>query len=396
MQKKQTNCAKCGACTAVCPVYRATGRESLSARGRLHLVNHPPGQPSAVFSAIFSQCLLCGACEEVCSRKIRIREIITQTRSSRFGSGKYTRIRRLAAGKTFSSSLLLKGLSRTQKMLARLPRESGIHPKLAVFPPELPTLPQPPAESEPDAEPQEGINYFSGCLAAYLAPDIKDATRNLTRRLTGHHCLHNEEQTCCGLASFTAGGKKTALKAARQNIEAFEHNSSPILTSCASCYSHLKTYPDLFADDPVWAGKARLFVRRLREFSSYMAGNLSGNYELRSDEKIRVAVHDPCHLRFGTEKILEPPRRLIRGGGNIFLEDIPGECCGHGGLFQILHPKLSRRIAAGRIETLTKAAPDYLLTTCSGCLLQLHKSVSESGLPVQTHHLAVFMNFFLS
>ena len=62
-------CAKCGACTVVCPVFQAGGRESLSARGRLHLLARlDPAQASAAYAEILTQCLLCGACRAVCSR----------------------------------------------------------------------------------------------------------------------------------------------------------------------------------------------------------------------------------------------------------------------------------------------------------------------------------------
>jgi Fe-S oxidoreductase len=45
-----------------------------------------------------------------------------------------------------------------------------------------------------------------------------------------------------------------AKKLARRNITAFYDSPFPILTSCASCYTHLRSYPDLLADDPDWAG----------------------------------------------------------------------------------------------------------------------------------------------
>ena len=68
-------CAKCGACTPVCPVYRASGNEIYSARGKQHLAQVFDGaQASPVFEDIYSKCLLCGACSMVCPRKIDIAE----------------------------------------------------------------------------------------------------------------------------------------------------------------------------------------------------------------------------------------------------------------------------------------------------------------------------------
>ena len=51
----------------VCPVFRADGREVLTARGKMHLLTTElVEKPSAVFEDRFSRCLLCGACEQVC------------------------------------------------------------------------------------------------------------------------------------------------------------------------------------------------------------------------------------------------------------------------------------------------------------------------------------------
>jgi glycolate oxidase iron-sulfur subunit len=85
-EEQMQQCAKCGSCTVVCPVYRVTGRESLAARGKLHLLGTElAGRPSAAFEDLFAQCLLCGACEDVCPRELPIRGLIVEARS-RFSS----------------------------------------------------------------------------------------------------------------------------------------------------------------------------------------------------------------------------------------------------------------------------------------------------------------------
>ncbi|MGM0681824.1 MAG: (Fe-S)-binding protein, partial [Thermodesulfobacteriota bacterium] len=303
--------------------------------------------------------------------------------------------KQLTAQKTLASPFLLKYFGNITKKLTELPQESGLLQKLTVFTPKLPSLSQPAGQPGPANKKKGEINYFSGCLANYLVPDIKEATINLVRQAGRYGCRTNEGQTCCGLVSYTAGRIEQAQKTARLNIEAFEDNNYPILTSCASCYFHLRSYPDILSGDPVWVKKARLFSERLRELSCFMVEEIPENFSPRKGERIRVAIHDPCHLRFGREKITEPPRQLIRKAGNITLLEIPERCCGHGGLFQMKYPELSHKIADKKIKDLSTALPHYLLTTCSGCLLQLNRAAVRSGLPIKTCHLSVFINHFL-
>ncbi|MCW5199838.1 4Fe-4S dicluster domain-containing protein, partial [Desulfobulbus sp. F1] len=79
-QNDETGCAKCGACMTVCPVFRTEGRESLTARGRMHLLATSTNSISAVFADVFSRCLLCGACEQVCPRNLPITQLIADAR----------------------------------------------------------------------------------------------------------------------------------------------------------------------------------------------------------------------------------------------------------------------------------------------------------------------------
>ena len=84
--KTSNHCAKCGACTPVCPVFRASGNEIYSARGKQHLAEvFKDQQPGPVFEDIYSKCLLCGACSEVCPQHIDISDEVIEA-AQRFRS----------------------------------------------------------------------------------------------------------------------------------------------------------------------------------------------------------------------------------------------------------------------------------------------------------------------
>jgi glycolate oxidase iron-sulfur subunit len=392
-------CAKCGACTAVCPVYQVTGRESLTARGRLHLLSRLTNPASPVYGKIVSACLLCGACLDACPRQIDTLSPLINAREQLPLPARHQFLEKLVARKTLASPRLLGGLANLrQKLLQHLPKTSGLWLKLALLPEDFSAEDVPhalPADNNDAALP--AVSYFSGCLARFLSRDISAATDFLTRKVTGSPLLTPEEQTCCGLASFAGGSRKEAQDLARKNIAAFAGNALPILTSCASCYSHLRSYPTLLADDPHWRKQAEDFAARLREFSRFfLEAGLSlpaGTAAQKQTDANRIFYHDPCHLRFGPEKILAQPRNLLKniiGAPPLELTDGP-HCCGQGGLFHIAHPHLSQQILAGAMTQFMGLSASHVVTTCSGCLLQWQQGLRQAGFPCQVCHMAVLL-----
>lgn len=392
-------CAKCGACTAVCPVYQVTGREALTARGRLHLLSRLTNPASRAYGKIISACLLCGACLDACPRKIDTISPLINAREQLPFSARYQFLGKFTARKTLASPRLLGGLAGLrQKLLQHLPHTSGLWLKLALLPEDFANeeIPPPlPADQKSNAPPV--VSYFSGCLARFLSRDISAATDFLTGKLTGSPLLMPEEQTCCGLASFAGGSRKEAQDLARKNIAAFAGNDLPVLTSCASCYSHLRSYPTLLADDPHWRKPAEDFAGRLREFSRFFLDMglalPTGPAVKEQSVPVRVFYHDPCHLRFGPEKITAQPRRLlttITGAPPLELAGGP-HCCGQGGLFHLAHPQLSQQILAGALTQFLELSASHVVTTCSGCLLQWQHGLRQAGLPGRACHMAVLL-----
>ncbi|MBI4793104.1 MAG: (Fe-S)-binding protein [Deltaproteobacteria bacterium] len=392
-------CAKCGACTAVCPVYQVTGRESFTARGRLHLLNRLPRLTTRAYGTILSACLLCGACRDVCPRKIDTISLLIAAREQLPRPAQHRYLEKLAARKTLTSPLLLTGLGKLrQRLLNHLPGASGLWMKLDLLAEDFSPPPSPAAfpTGDPSASPPL-LNYFSGCLARYISPAIGAATAFLARRATGAPLPMPEAQTCCGLAAYASGNREEAKELARKNIAAFSSNTLPILTSCASCYTHLRSYPGLLADDPDFAKPAQDFSARVREFSSFFLQSRltlpAGPAGVSTDADPRIFYHDPCHLRFGAEKIISQPRQLLSGmTGHPPLELAGGSrCCGQGGLFHLAHPVQAKQIFAMAMTEFLELSASVAVTTCSGCLLQWQQGLRHAGLPGRACHLAVLL-----
>ena len=396
LDKLVRSCAKCGSCSVVCPVYRVSGRESLTARGRLLLLGTGlAGHSSPHFREIFSRCLLCGACESVCPRNIEVTEVVSLARSwfSRF-YGPHGVVRELAR-MTLDHPALLQMLVRAGigfKRLRSLPVSSGMRIRLGILEEGAGSgMVEPHLKGKEGEDAGPGIQYFTGCLARYLQPSVAGATQKLCRVAIGSFAVVPGAQECCGLAAWSAGKRDQARELARRNIQAFGGSSGPILTSCASCFAHLQRYPELFLDDPPWRVRAREFSNRVREFSDFFLARMQG-FPFVARREMVLFYHDPCHLRFSAPG-REMPRKLIKlvAKAHLVNPEKPGSCCGQGGLFHIGCPDLSERIFTRAAKKALALGPEMVVTTCSGCLMQWQQGMARSAKPVPVAHLAVFL-----
>lgn len=342
----------------------------------MHLLGTVLTEPaSPVFEDLFAKCLLCGACEQVCPRNLPITTLIAQARgtfSTFYGKGGLTKV---VARTVLARPQLLEGLVRAGISLKRihaLPKHSGLRLRLGLLEPRASQRRYP---AKPAAREESGvdISYFTGCLARHLQPSVASSTQALLHR-AGQRAFVPDEQCCCGLASWSAGQLEQARNLAQQNIQAFSSSSGPIITSCASCSSQLYSYPDLFDKDDPWHQKAIVFAERVEEFTSYFSSLLSLT---GSRANLAVFYHDPCHLRF-REKGMSAPRNLLRSAGLHVVESDNGPfCCGQGGLFHLGYPETSEKIFTRSTESVFTREPDYITTTCSGCLMQYQQATGK-------------------
>ncbi len=397
-------CAKCGACTPVCPVYQSTARESHTARGKLHLFKRGGSFDSAYFNDLLSKCIQCGACDDVCPRNLNPSADIRAWRGQQpFGRDPHAFVKFLSR-KVLASPLLQEGGSHTLRALfASLPQASGLRKRLDLLVPGLTARPPlPPSKKKSGSKP---LSYFPGCLAQHLYTNIKAATALLANNC-GYELYSPASLTCCGLASHASGNMKEARAAARRNIAAFGAGTpgagtpgvttpgvttpadpdGPILTSCASCTSHLMSYPALFTDDPEMHKKALAFARRIQEFSTFFLGR-EGLTSSHPQETL--FYHDPCHLRFGPCQVIKEPRQLLTEMNGCPPLPLPPHCCGQGGLCHLTNPDISKDIFTRAQHPLAELSTATVVTTCSGCLLQWQQGLAKA--PHTAEHLAVFL-----
>jgi glycolate oxidase iron-sulfur subunit len=390
-QANDSRCAKCGACTVVCPLHQVSGRESLTARGKLHLLARlDPAEASTACADILSRCLLCGACREICPQGVDAPARIVAARGTlargadRHFWWKFLARQALARPGWLNTTLGL-ATAAAEKLGRHLPPESGLRLRLGLLTGTAESAAQQGRyvdEAAAAAHPE--VAYFAGCLADHLKPGIARATATLTLRTTGALPEVDAGQGCCGQAAYACGDLALARKLARRNIDAFAGHELPILTSCASCYRQLLAYPELLREDPAWHERAVAFASRLRELATFLQGRLVPGPLAAAT----VFYHDPCHLRHGLT-ITAAPRQLLTAAGLRLLE-LPGgpHCCGQGGLFHLAHPDLSAKVRDRLLAAFQPLAADFVTTTCSGCLLHWRQGLALAGSRTRVRHLA--------
>ena len=393
-------CAKCGACSAVCPVYRVTGREYHTGRGKLHLLEKlDPATASAAYAEILSRCLLCGACSAVCSRKIPVAAQLAAARAELNRSAGERALMRHLVGDLLARPRLLEILAPLARRFnsAPIPADSGLNLRLG-----LP--PQPPARPEKPGEPAMASStttpyLFAGCYGTYLDPAIGQAVQSLLGKVGLEPPQRATGWGCCGLAAHSAGRLNEARRLARRNIAAHP-GPAPIVVSCASCAAHLSHYPQLLADDEQWRPKAEEFAGRIKEFSLFLQEN-SADRPLspasgqgpEAGPRLKILYHDPCHLRFMLP-ITKPPRELLAALPQIELVELPQgpRCCGHGGLFNLAHPADAEAILAELAAECRQSEAEIVTNTCSGCLLHWQKAAARQLVPARVLHLAILLD----
>jgi len=394
-------CAKCGACTAVCPVYRASGNEIYSARGKRHLAEVFEGeQPGPVFEDIYSKCLLCGACSQVCPAKLDITGDVVAARtefSSMYGEHGY---QKFLARKALNHPELLGaarvlGSKAADILFGRLPAASGLRLRLAMFggpssPPGQDTVK---LSRKRVSKIEKELLYFPGCAARYLYPDITDSVDNLLQGY-GYELKVPHGLGCCGLATFASGHPDEARRLARENIQLLEQGDGPILVSCGSCFAQLGEYKQLLEDDPDWKARAELISERVVEISCFVETLLQDrDSDTGNGGTLRVFYHDPCHLRHERD-ITAEPRSVLGSLAGIELVELPDgpQCCGQGGLFHVGAPELSAQIRDDLGAKLLELQPDVITTSCSGCLMQLRTAMAAASSDIPVIHFAALVN----
>lgn len=382
-------CVRCGSCRGVCPVFHLTRRETDTARGRLARLKEAAARPdfTAADRRALSRCLQCGRCVEVCKVGLDIPRLIQEAKRRAGAAG----MPKLLVETVLTDPTRLDGALQTAGRLGRFlgrttPDDSGLRLRFSL--PYLEAgrlLPNPPPVSYLEKHTGRAgrgalkVALFTGCGAGRLFDGIGAGIDNLLASLDLIAAV--PEQGCCGLPAWGMGATETARKIAASWTAAFSAAADDvILCPCASGTAHLQnTLPILLPETRPLAEKVEdLFVWLMRQ---------DARFDLRGR---RLAVHVPCHLRRGVRGGDAMTAFLRRAGAEIVAlpPELTDGCCGMGGAFGAVHPRLSRAVGLPKVKAMLAAEPDAIVTNCTGCLLQLRDLVAHLGSATPVLHPA--------
>jgi glycolate oxidase iron-sulfur subunit len=218
----------------------------------------------------------------------------------------------------------------------------------------------------------------TGCVQQVFFGHVNEAT---VRVLTAEGCdvKAPQSQGCCGALALHSGRDGDARHFARKLIETFERiDVDVVVVNAAGCGSSMKTYGELFRNDPAWAARAQAFAAKVRDVTEVLAG--LGAQAPRHRLDMRVAYHDACHLGHA-QGVRQQPRDLLTGIPGVTLVPIAeGElCCGSAGIFNLVQPEMASELGRRKAANIADAKPDIVATTNPGCMLQINAAARAVG-----------------
>lgn len=219
-----------------------------------------------------------------------------------------------------------------------------------------------------------------------MRPEAGVATVRLLRRL-GMTVHFPPQQTCCGQPFYNSGFLSGARDLARHTIEAFA-DERPVVVPSGSCAAMVKVeFPHLFHDDPEWLHRAEALAARTFELSDFLVNHLKVS-DVGAKFEGKVAYHYACHLRgLGLKDEAETLIRHVEGVELVPLEK-QDQCCGFGGSFAVRYPQISGAMVGDKVECVARTRADVLVSTDTGCLMNIGGALHRQQQPIRVMHLA--------
>lgn len=341
-------CRFCFMCRHVCTVGVIGGRESDIPRGKGLILfkvlkgraDYSPDLVDALY-----RCCLCGLCQTWCKADCRPPDAVLAARADLVAQGKEP-----AAVRRIRDHLLQTG------------NPFGLPPEERFQ-----------ALSGPDLfRGKAEVVYYVGCDTAYRQPQVATAMLKILGAANADFTLLPNERSTGKPLSLLGYRDETRTMAEQLAAEIRGVRPKLLVTTCPSAFEAFKT--DYRAMGIDLAGievlHAAQYIDRLVE---------QGAIVPRKQPAAIATFLDGTYLG-RTHAVYDEPRRILGAFAGLTLaemvwtRELAYSCGEPGGVFHLLHPELSAKMAARVLEEAAKTGADLLVTACPATLELLQKA----------------------
>jgi len=361
-------CVACGLCLPHCPTYRVTGLEIASPRGRIAAMRAVDldGAPiDDAFVRAMDECIQCRGCEAACPSSVPFGHLMEGTRAALY---EQRADEKLPASRRFAEWVAYRVLLPHHRVLLAFTWLVLVAQRLRLVPRRfgLPRLEADRLRTPLPAEgPGTGDAYlFPGCVMDAWDRGVHDDALAVMRAVGAQPMLSGRGSDCCGALHAHAGREEQARALARRVIASMP-GDAPVVVDSAGCGAAMKDYGRLLG-----TAEARAFSARVRDFSEWVGqqADVPGGSAARSS----IVVQDPCHLRH-VQKAHLAVRTVLAKHYDILETDDDGLCCGAGGAYSALQPKLSTAVRERKVDAIRAAGGLHPIVASAnpGCTMHL-------------------------
>ncbi len=393
-------CHGCGMCREFCPVYKVTGDEVATPRGKANLLREiiSGGLDLEDLDAgrmrdIAGLCYNCKMCLVECPSDVDVPALILKHKEHLAAKGNLGLAERMM--------LKVRPMDRVGSMVAPvsnwfmrwrpmrlvMDKVAGLGRDAA-----LPRFQHERLKEGVEIGPAGAVRriaYFAGCFELFNEPQIGHAALKVLEAMGCEVLI--PEQKCCGIPKISAGDAKGAAKDMRYNLDVLAPLVEAGYTVVSGCPSCVLTLTDDYPGMAVGDERARVVAEHTRDIHDLLeeileagghedfCGGSAGLPRTALWQRTRLAYHSPCHLRAAGRG--EQPRRLLERLLGLEFVLANDTCCGMGGMYGLKSKNalISSRIAQPVFDKILKSGAEAIVTSCGMCRTQL---AHGTGLPV--------------
>lgn len=347
-------CPRCKCCTIskdlrvipICPSYQYYDYFSHSGGGKLYIAQGLLRKLidfSPEIARIVYQCLLCGACKELCPPGFETIEIFRDLRRELVDRG----LAPLGKQKSLISNIKKYNNPYGNAYINKEKWTEGLNPLKKI------------------ADDKSYVIYYSGCAPAYdkKSAQISKNIAFLLQKAKVDFAILGNDENCCGSIPLELGDISLFKKLARKNIKMINNSGAElVITSCPHCYEIFnKEYPEI--------DSLNFEVMHTTEFLERQIDK--GKLKITKKTNLVATYHDPCHLgRYSN--VYKSPRNILKSIKGLKLLEMERNkeqayCCGSGTGVKSVFPDFSQFTGKERLNEAKKTGAHVIITACPYC-----------------------------